>query len=1229
MTVIQLDSSIVQSRELSVSLDDLNEISSQFCANDLDHRIILKEYKIRLKRISETLAAAEYTGLWDLISIFIEGVEALVESGRELNNDECRFLLNFPNLMVEYLSLPTSKIPGKLLIRFFKNPNWVRPISESEENILTDLIYPHHEIIDEDDPVGDENSIDNETDMEVELDEIFNRKNITEHNEKSNIIDIHEVINSIGNISLEMEVDDNEVLDIADITDLDKIAEITELDEVDEVDEIVSVNLFDLIGSDSGSVNNSDLDDEELLSKNNQVSADSNVCEIDDSQQQLIDLVRSELAEVIEARDEDIDSLKTQTNIGLRKHLLVNYAEQTENISNAVELIGLVGLSLCSQFISTNIKALSDIDTKLNEHDYFVLYEWPVRILTYLQDINDNKNREQLVEFISNDSWPDPIIKTDLETIQDLLVNPILQEEEKVQRQTIAADEDVSLALPEDVNQDLLEGLLQGLPDQTEEFSIAIENLKDGGGQSDVETAQRVAHTLKGAANVVGIKGMVNLTHHLEDILEYLSNNNKTPSTDLLEILVASSDCLEGMAESLLGIDAPPEDSLSVLQEVLNCANALDNNEQPNKNPSLEAHITIPNNDQVEHQQEIKPESVNIKETSLDDVSAETMLRVPASLADELLRLAGENLISTTQIEDKIKNTMKKQQSLAMHSSNLHQVSFDLEHLIDIQGITTSLVSDEQDSDFDALEMDKFHELHSVSRRLTEISADSMQLSQNLKAELNDLHNLVIDQDKILKDNQELVLRTRMVPTKSIIARLKRGVRQASRLTGKIINFNVEDNDTYIDSEVLNEMIEPLMHILRNAVDHGIETKELRQENNKNEIGNINVIFERKGDQVVISIIDDGHGIDSELIYSKAVQKSLITPNQELSTEALFRLILEPGFSSRDDVTQTSGRGIGLDVVNTALRSLKGTINIASTLGEGTEFQILLPISSFSIHSLLVRVRQYIYAISNRGVEEIIYPGTGQLRDVGQELLYQSGNDVYETQIIDNLLNLPADRRNIERSSRPILIVKDDSGEKHAILVQEVLDSKDVVVKSMGQYMPKIKGTVGATVLGDGSIAPVIDLPELIRDTNGMNAIPIESTKTDASDASTLKHTPYVLVVDDSLSARRSLAQFVEDMGMNIRTARDGLEAASIIQARVPDLVLVDMEMPRMNGLELTAHIRANENTRHIPIIMITSRSSDKHKESAMQKGVNYFMVKPFDEDLLASNMTTALELVT
>lgn len=1313
MKAIQINGSENCQKVISSSIEDLNEISSQFCANDFDHKRILKAYRSRLKEIDEHLSDTDYTGLLDLIRIFIEGVEALVESGREVNNDECRFLLKFPNLLIEYFSLPLSKLPGKLLVRFFKNPEWVRPISDSEEDSIYEQICEqtkHVEIKEKiesgfsvedfeycgvstsiEEMVSEEKRfipVDNDQLHQVEyialrnsnnvIDLLKNGSNIDEEmpqelesgtllpDSDSMIITIRNetdsiIIEELDNDESGIEVDINNLLDSLSISDEGKEAgfdnnlvgklekgldygvtdeNITEYIEVNDAkdicyegnlsDDVESVSLNEVISNDSISMEVCDSYINAEPTNNNQPM--HVVCDIDEDQQLLIDLVRAELAEAIESRDSDISDLKTEENIDHKKHLLTNYAEQAENISNAVELIGLEGLSRCSEFISTNISQLAIMTNDLNETKLELLYEWPVKLFSYLQDINSEISCKELVAFLRLEQWPVAISPSDAEDIRTLLSNPILEQEEKVQRQTTATEEDVSLLLPDDVNQELLEGLLHDLPDQSEEFTTAIENLKQAGRKEDIEIAQRVAHTLKGAANVVGVKGIANLTHHLEDILEYLSNKDKQPTSDLMEILVAASDCLEAMTESLLGIDTAPDNALFVLQSILDWANVLDQSGLPDNEATSQSKFLKQSTKNVEINQSDNATSINEVEVSNQveadkstPVVSENVLRIPVNLADELLRIAGESLISNTQIEDKVSNSLKRQETLSQHGAVLQQISFDLEQLIDIQGITKSFTTVDDNDDFDALEMDKFHELHSVSRRLVEITSDSMQLSQTLKSELNELKNLVIDQDKLQKNNQDLVLRTRMVPIKSIIPRLKRGVRQVCRLTGKSVDLNIVDNDTYMDSEVLNEMIEPIMHILRNAVDHGIESVEERQARSKSENGTINILCHRKGDQVILNIEDDGKGLNRDGIFNKAITKNLVSTNQDISDEAIYRLILEPGFSTKNEVTQTSGRGIGLDVVNNKLRSLKGSINISSSVGVGTVFQIVLPISSFSTHSLLVRIRQYIYAISNRGIEEILYPGTGELREVGNQLFYKIDDEAYEARIIDDLLNMSPDRRKVKRNSRPVIIVKDDAGKRHAILVQEVLDSRDVVVKSMGQYMPKIHGTIGATVLGDGSIAPVMDLPELLRDIQTSQSA-VVSTHLESEEVT--KRASYVLVVDDSLSARRSLAQFTDDLGMNTRTARDGMEAAAIIQARVPDLILVDMEMPRMNGLELTAHIRANEKTKHVPVIMITSRSSEKHKTTAMSKGVNYYMVKPFDEEALAININKALELL-
>ena len=959
------------------------------------------------------------------------------------------------------------------------------------------------------------------------------------------------------------------------------------------------------------------------------ISSSTNVTNtsINTEQQELLDLINAELQDMID-NQKNLENKLADDSISSCKTTLLNMADQAENISNAIGLVGLEGLCECGKFVQNNLIQFSRCTEKLAQHQVDLLKQWPITFSKYLSNINDTNARDSLLELLNEKTWLLTLESSELEKLKQLLENPILIEEEQEERQVKAKASDVDLTLPDDVNQELLDGLLQDLPAQTEEFSNSINNLVDGGGLENIDTAQRIAHTLKGAANVVGVNGIANLTHHLEDVLQAQAKSGRMPEQPLLDVLLRASDCLESMAETLLGIDSQPEDAVPVLQDVLDWANKLNGYQVADiiedVNSVDREHVTSPDPEAHDEIPE-KPVPHQDKNTQ-KSFTTENHLRIPVSLADEMLRLAGENLIYTSQIQEHINVLASKQETLDLHNQSLIQLSYDLEHLIDIQGFMPGINPKSTDGVFDPLELDEYHEIHTISRRLVEIAADSFQLSHELEKDMASLKELVLNQNQLHKEGEELVLRTRMVPIQTIIPRLKRGTRQASRLTNKRVELIVNDNNTLMDSEVLNSLIEPIMHILRNAIDHGIEMEEDRLRLGKNPVGTIRMNFDRKGSHVLIEISDDGRGLDTDIIYKKALDAGLITVDEDLTIENIQRLALEPGITTRNKVTHVSGRGIGLDVVSVKIRELKGSIEINSEHEKGTSFILSLPVSSFSTHSLLVRSREYIYAISSHGVEEIIYPGTGEVRQVGEGMLYHLGNEAYDLVMLDALLKLPLDRRNIDRNARPILLVKDESGSKTAIMVQEVLDSRDVVVKNMGGYIPKIKGIIGATVLGDGSVSPVIDLPELLYDKSSYQQhTHIKSLY--KSDATQARELPYVLVVDDSLSARRSLSQFVQDLGLSVRAARDGMEAVSIIEASKPDLLLVDMEMPKMNGLELTSHIRATPGLKYLPIIMITSRSTDKHRKAAMDKGVNHYMVKPFNEDELSEQINRLLEI--
>ncbi len=1233
--LVMLDCDIEGNELCSEQFDALYDIASNLCVDMEETEPVLMAFDKQFKFICDLLVPYNHSVFKALASILSEGLDKLISENRPLAKHECIFLNKIPEILSEYAFIPDSKIPDVHLLNHFKNPDWIRPVSHDEEKLLLSCLMDNtKDAVDEEgssqelceeihiDTQGSEPekiSTDSETEIVVEPEINFESEVENKAGDDEVVIEDEDSVLDISDLStLYAEEPDEVIDDVSEVIDISSF--VTSVDDINNVvEDEEEVSVFDFLQNkdeSEGYDNSYDLSDEV---ENNAVVP---VISINNEQSELIELVADELKDVIEGADlVKVRSLEFSTE--LKEHLL-SIGELVENISNAIKLIGLEGLGEASLILSGNIYQLAINKVNLTKEQVSLVETWPNFILSYLEDIRQQKVSVDIIQYLKDPSWPGLLPDDITEPLKTALMHPQLKEEEKKQRQSVALDDDMSLVLPDDVNPELLEGLLQDLPVQTGEFSVAIQNLQEQENIEYLEVAQRIAHTLKGAGNVVGVKGIANLTHNLEDILEIQSKANKLPSRDLLNVLVDAADCLETMSEALLGIDEPPDNGLSIYQLVLDWANKLDMQGAtdinlivvPDKKDKVElvsAPLVKYDNDKLAKESAPAKKPLNI----------ENMLRVPAKLADDLLRLAGENLISTSQVQEYIKIIQNRYKTLRIQDQSLQKFSYDLEHIVDVQGITNNNSQGVPDNDgFDPLELDQYHELHSMSRRLVELSADSIELTHILEKDFIELQNLVINQGKLQKENEQLVLRTRMVPTSTIIPRLKRGVKQACRLTGKQVDLEVNDNETFMDSEVLNSLIEPLMHILRNSVSHGIEETEERAKANKTEEGHISLTFIQQGDQIVIQVKDDGKGLKLEEIRSKAISLGL---DNEVTENNMQNFIMLPGFSTREEVSHISGRGIGLDVVNSKIRELKGSIDIKSEEGKGCQFSLTLPISSFSVHSLLVRIRENVYAFSNRGVEEILYPGLGELQKVGQETMFKLDDQFYSISTIETMLNIPEDRREDQRDNkRPVILIKDDSGARTAVLVQEVIDSRDVIVKSMGPYIPKIPGIVGATVLGDGGIVPVVDLPELIQSVQLQdNQIRFSNADIENQESTRL---PYVLVVDDSLSARKSLAQFVEDLGLQVRTARDGMEAVSLIDVRKPDLILVDMEMPRMNGLELTGHIRASTDTRDMPVIMITSRSTDKHRKAAMDKGVDHYMVKPFAEDELASHINVALK---
>lgn len=891
------------------------------------------------------------------------------------------------------------------------------------------------------------------------------------------------------------------------------------------------------------------------------------------------------------------------------------YAEMVERLGTAADAIGLSALK--SFLASLHLRLDAAAAQGFTEMQGSVLALLPGSMLAYLAAPSDLSTCEGLLDLLRGDTWPQPPAPAHVAALTRALsmVEVSGTSASVEERQADARPEDVSLALPNDLSQDLLDGLLQELPVQTGEFSAAIQRIVGGSGSlQDVDAAKRAAHTLKGAANTVGIRGIANLTHHVEDILVAVSKHEVLPGRALGEMLTNAGDCLEAMGEALMGVGPAPDYAVGVLQEVLNWANRIDREGIPGGDAaSLPAGPG-------ETAQEAGPENDAGPVTTASAQAGEAMVRVPASLVDELLRLVGETIISTGQVRERLQRLLRQNRAIREQNGVFLQLANELEELVDLRGAAAGFGTARADDEFDPLEFEHYGELHTVSRRLIEAATDTKELSADVELELSSLGELVEVQNRLHEESQNAVMRTRMVPVSTVVSRLQRSVRQAARLLDKRVALTVHGADTMIDSNILNELVDPLMHMLRNAVDHGIEAPDRRTATGKEAEGRIELAFSREGNQVVVRCRDDGAGLDLAAVRRTAHGKGLLTDGQNMSDDELGRLILVPGFSTRTESTQVSGRGVGMDVVYSRVLQLKGGLNLLSTPGKGLEIELHLPAVLISTHALLVRSRARVFAVSSYGVQDIRYVLQEQVQKVGGESFFRSDQELFPLLDLDNLLNLPGERRADDRQGGfPVILVRGDSGAVHAVRVQEIIDSSSLVVKNLGPYVPKPHGVVGATILGDGSVAAVIDVPELMRKPARRVAELDQGGAQSRADAYTAaaQHRLTALVVDDSLSARRATAQFMKDAGFEVRSAIDGLEAVSILAKWKPHVLLVDMEMPRMNGLELTAHVRARPETAQIPVIMITSRSTEKHRRQAEVAGVNVYLTKPFGDDIL------------
>ncbi len=711
--------------------------------------------------------------------------------------------------------------------------------------------------------------------------------------------------------------------------------------------------------------------------------------------------------------------------------------------------------------------------------------------------------------------------------------------------------------------------------------------------KDDWQEVRRAAHTLKGAAAMVGFTAVTTLAHRMEDLLDLYYEQDREPTADELDLLLASADAIEDTVAA-----RPPAVALT----------------------ALIARYAPPHADEPT----AVPEAVAIAPVTAPPAAAarprrdtaEASVRVPLDRLDDIAKLVGELVISRTAFEQRMIEFRRLLGELDPSTGRLRRTSQKLDagyEAVALAGDRRSQPGDNGDG-FDALEFDRYTEFHLISRELAETTTDVLTLSGELGHLATEFEGHLTRQSRLSSQIEDRLMQMRMVPLATAVPRLQRTVRNAAETTGKRAELVVVGERTGLDKAVLEAMGDPLLHLLRNAVDHGLESAEVRRAVGKPEAGTVTLTARHQGSQVVVTVADDGRGIDPEAVRAKAVERGRVTADAApaLTEEQLFALVFAPGFSTKDEVSELSGRGVGLDVVKAKTEALKGTVHVASVLGRGTTFTVRLPMTLAVTRALLVRANRQTFAIPLEFVEQIVRLDETGVETVGRERVARIGDGVHPFTRLGELMALRTPAEELGQRT-PVLLVR--AGDRRlAVGVDHLVGGREVVIKSLGSHLKRVAGVSGATFLGDGSVVLILNPDDWGR--RSVAAIPHAPVAPAVARAKTVLD---VLVVDDSPSVRRVLTGLVERCGWTATVARDGLEALELLQQAGPrpDVVLSDIEMPRMDGYELLSTVRSLPGLTALPVVVITSRSAEKHRKRAMDLGASAYVAKPYQEESL------------
>jgi chemosensory pili system protein ChpA (sensor histidine kinase/response regulator) len=834
-----------------------------------------------------------------------------------------------------------------------------------------------------------------------------------------------------------------------------------------------------------------------------------------------------------------------------------------------------------------------------------------------------------------------------------------------------------------DVPDEILEFFVPEAEEHLQVVQECLLSLEANPNQEDIHRLFRAMHTVKGSAAQVGLHRIARVAHRAEDLIGRLRDGELQPSAEIVDICLESIDALK----KFLYRQWPDESTLqstvkSLLvrigrlapEGVTEAAEAIASTED--EAPSIAAGVSesgevespdLPSEPPIPIEAEVytaAPERALKDEAAKHEIAAvpqSKSVRIALERLDRMMNAVGELVINRTRMLGRLAELERLADVLNFSKGRMADKVTEFQEKYEFSRLTTgpqapplyppndamsfgeaypfrggySSYSHGYDSslaEFSELEMDRYDDFSILSRSLTEISADITEVLTQLDGFVRRVDSDIDEFTKLAHRLQDEITQARMVPIGNLYARLSRTVRDAAKAANKQVDLTLAGAETELDNNIIQQISDPLIHLVRNSVAHGIERHEERYQSGKPDLGNIAVRAYHRGNHIFIEVEDDGRGIDYERVKAKAIEAGLLTEETaaHIGERELLEILFHPGFSTAPRKTELAGRGVGLDVVRANLSALNGEIEIDTIKGQGTRFTLKVPLTLIISQALFVRCGKHMFALPLAFVEEIRRLQESEIEEVGGKLLTKVRDVVTEVVRLDAQLGL--DR------VEPVngfyrMVICNVAGRQVGIVVEEVIRKDEIVIKNTGEYLRNIKMFPGATIAPDGTLILLIDVNRLVVGESiehrplmgtgkalaarvfapGAAAVAHGSIPAEAIDA--VGPEKVVVLADDSISVRKFVGRMLEKAGYRVKLASDGLEALEIVSQSKCDLVVTDLEMPRTNGYELMSHMRQNPDTRNLPVMVVTSRAGAKHRDRAMKEGASAFMTKPVQED--------------